>query len=67
MKARYHVETSVEQIMGIGEIVMETAITKHKHVMEFVHWEASCVGTAPDAFYQMTDHLKNAMENVSLF
>ena len=60
-------ETSVELIMDIGEIAMETAFTKHRHVMELVHWEASCVGTAPDVFYQMTDHLKNAMENVSLF
>lgn len=66
MKAKYYVETSVELIMGIGEIVMETASTKHEHVMEIVHWEVSCVGTAPDVFYQMTGHLKNAMETVSL-
>jgi len=61
------VETFVELMMGIGEIVMENATTKHKHVMEFVHWEDSCVGTAPDVFHQMTDHLKNAMEPVFLF
>jgi len=61
------VETSVELIMGIGEIVTETASTKHKHVMEFVHLEASCVVTAPDVVHKLTDHLKNAMENVSLF
>lgn len=67
MKAEYYVETSVELKMEIGEIVMETASTKHRHVMEFVQWEASCVGTAPGVFYQMTDHLKNAMETVFLF
>jgi len=61
------VEASVELTMDIGEIVMETASTKHRHVTEFVQWEVSCVGTAPDVFHQMTDHLKSAMETVSLF
>jgi len=61
------VEASVEWTMEIGEIVRETASTKHRHVMEFVQWEVSCVGTAPDVLHQMTDHLKNAMEPVFLF
>jgi len=61
------VEASVEWTMEILDIVMETASTKHRHVMEFVQWEASCVGTAPDVFHQMTDHLKSAMETVFLF
>ena len=66
-KAKYYVETSVEIKMDIGGIVMATASTKHRHVMENVQWEASSVETAPDVSHQMTDRLKNAMEPVSLF
>ena len=47
-KAKYYVETTVELTMEIGEIVMETASTNHRHVMEFVQREAACVGTNVD-------------------